>query len=863
MDHRPRNLLVTGGAGFIGCNFVRHLLAVGPDIRIVNLDLLTYAGSLDNLRELPDPARHTFVHGDICDRALVDRLLREHAIDTVAHFAAESHVDRSITGPAAFVETNLVGTFTLLEAARQFWLIEKAVQSTHRTRRFHHISSVTGDTPILVRNRKTGEATLQPIADLDGKSLTDLDILTMSDDYQVNFHPIRYFIKHPVDQIYEIKYNGGGKIRATESHSVFVFTDQGVIAKPSSELEVGDQLITFVGDSAVTRQPHVFDLREKLAGYHYEGLDDGLKKRQKIMQTIADEKFSYSNLASQLAVDMNSITAYRLFENLAEEGFLSKKNGLYSATEKSLQEALLQAKQQKWQLVKNKLHVPYDTLTVTPMLMEVFGLYLAEGHAAHTSKEMQGPNRNITFTIGLNETPQLELLQRCAREILKINPWVSQRLSTYQITYSSRWVHALFSEFGCTAETKQLPGWIWFQPKEHILAFFKGYEGDAAIKNNGQRYYTTVSQKLAESLLWLARLNDLNGLISKRTVQQVAGQIPPGITVSRQREFYDLQISAESYDQGNHSQWHSPMARCLPSSFIKNQLGALFNLGVHLHRKPLVSKKKAQRLMDTFTSIPTDLAALLSSPIGVAKVKSIEKIRGVTMVYDVSVPGNEKFFGGNVPCLLHNTDEVYGTLNHDDPPFTETTPYAPNSPYSASKAGSDHLVRAYFHTYGLPVVTTNCSNNYGPFQHGEKFIPTVIRSCLQQQPIPVYGDGSNIRDWLYVEDHCRGIETVIRRGQLGETYNIGGCNEWANINITRLICRLLDERRPEHAPHDRLIHFVTDRPGHDWRYAIDARKMDEELDWRPLETFDTGIAKTVDWYLQRYAVASSSTELNP
>ncbi|HCB12182.1 MAG TPA: dTDP-glucose 4,6-dehydratase, partial [Gammaproteobacteria bacterium] len=206
-------------------------------------------------------------------------------------------------------------------------------------------------------------------------------------------------------------------------------------------------------------------------------------------------------------------------------------------------------------------------------------------------------------------------------------------------------------------------------------------------------------------------------------------------------------------------------------------------------------------------------------------------------------------------CRFHHisTDEVYGTLQHDDPPFTETTSYAPNSPYSASKAGSDHLVRAYFHTYGLPVVTTNCSNNYGPFQHGEKFIPTVIRSCLLQKPIPVYGDGSNIRDWLYVEDHCRGIETVIRQGQPGETYNIGGCNEWANINITRLICQLLDERHPEHAPHERLITFVTDRPGHDWRYAIDASKMDRELGWQPLETFQTGIAKTVDWYLEQYA----------
>ncbi|MBK7542234.1 MAG: dTDP-glucose 4,6-dehydratase [Candidatus Competibacteraceae bacterium] len=335
MEHRPRNVLVTGGAGFIGCNFVRYLLASDPAIRIVNLDLLTYAGSPDNLRDLPDPTRHTFVRGDICDRPLVDRLLREHAIDTIAHFAAESHVDRSITGPAAFVQTNLVGTFTLLEAARLAWLPGTSAADC----RFHHIS----------------------------------------------------------------------------------------------------------------------------------------------------------------------------------------------------------------------------------------------------------------------------------------------------------------------------------------------------------------------------------------------------------------------------------------------------------------------------------------------------------------------------------TDEVYGTLQRDDPPFTEVTPYAPNSPYSASKAGSDHLVRAYFHTYGLPVVTTNCSNNYGPFQHGEKFIPTVIRSCLLQKPIPVYGDGSNIRDWLYVEDHCRGIDAVIRNGQPGETYNIGGCNEWANLNITKRICALLDQRRPQHAPHERLISFVTDRPGHDWRYAIDASKMARELDWRPAETFDTGIAKTVEWYLQRHA----------
>ncbi len=209
-------------------------------------------------------------------------------------------------------------------------------------------------------------------------------------------------------------------------------------------------------------------------------------------------------------------------------------------------------------------------------------------------------------------------------------------------------------------------------------------------------------------------------------------------------------------------------------------------------------------------------------------------------------------------CRFHHisTDEVYGTLKAGDPAFCETTPYAPNSPYSASKAGSDHLVRAWFHTYGLPVTTSNCSNNYGPYQHGEKFIPTVIRSCIEGRPIPVYGDGTNIRDWLYVTDHCSGIDAVIRRGRLGETYNIGGINEWRNIDICRLICRLMDELRPlpSHASpltsHEQLITFVKDRPGHDWRYAIDAAKMSNELGWRPAETFETGVRKTVAWYLE-------------
>jgi dTDP-glucose 4,6-dehydratase len=206
--------------------------------------------------------------------------------------------------------------------------------------------------------------------------------------------------------------------------------------------------------------------------------------------------------------------------------------------------------------------------------------------------------------------------------------------------------------------------------------------------------------------------------------------------------------------------------------------------------------------------------------------------------------------------FLHvSTDEVYGSLGPNDPAFTESTRYAPNSPYSASKAGSDHLVRAYFHTYGLPVLTTNCSNNYGPFQFPEKLIPLVILHAITGKPIPVYGDGQNVRDWLYVADHCEAIRMVLAKGRTGETYNIGGRNELKNLDVVHTICSTLDELRPNDAvvPHRNLIKFVTDRPGHDRRYAMDAGKIESELGWKPRETFQTGIRKTVQWYLDNEA----------
>jgi len=200
--------------------------------------------------------------------------------------------------------------------------------------------------------------------------------------------------------------------------------------------------------------------------------------------------------------------------------------------------------------------------------------------------------------------------------------------------------------------------------------------------------------------------------------------------------------------------------------------------------------------------------------------------------------------------FLHvSTDEVYGSLGPKDPPFSESSPFAPNSPYAASKAAADHLVRAYHHTYGLPTLTVNCSNNYGPHQFPEKLIPLMILNGLSRKPLPVYGDGGNVRDWLFVADHCDALRQVLAGGRVGECYNVGGANQKTNLDVVRSVCALLDEARPNRSPHASLISYVKDRPGHDRRYAIDARKLTSELGWKPSESFESGLRKTVAWYL--------------
>jgi len=276
--------------------------------------------------------------------------------------------------------------------------------------------------------------------------------------------------------------------------------------------------------------------------------------------------------------------------------------------------------------------------------------------------------------------------------------------------------------------------------------------------------------------------------------------------------------------------------------FVRGDIGdsALVNRLLAEHKPRAVVNFAAESHVDRSIHGPGDF--IQTNVLGTFQL--LESVRG----YWGGLEGEAK---SSFRFLHVSTDEVYGTLKSADPAFTEENKYEPNSPYSASKAASDHLVRAWHHTYGLPVLTTNCSNNYGPFHFPEKLIPLMIVNALAGKPLPVYGDGMQVRDWLYVKDHCSAIRRVLEAGQLGETYNVGGWNEKPNIEIVRTICGLLDELRPraDGKPYAEQITYVTDRPGHDRRYAIDARKLERELGWKPAETFETGIRKTVVWYL--------------
>ncbi len=691
-----------------------------------------------------------------------------------------------------------------------------------------------------MRNEDTQTIALRAIESLDGEDITRYSVLTMTDDHKISFRRMRHFIKHPANEVYEILYNGGGRIQATASHSVFVFDQSKIFAKRSSELQVGDLMITFLGEVDVERKPHVFDLKALLANYSYQGMDEAAARRQSVIDMLSQVAMPYTELQASLVGAVAPATTYRIAEELAEDGYLEKSaNGVYAVTAERLGKAIQAAQALRWDLIRRKLHIEHETIPITTLLMEVFGRYLAEGHCSHTSAELDRNLRAIIFTIGKSERDVLTDLIRCAREELGIEPYINERESSIQVTYSGYWVHAIFQQFGATAETKHLPSWLWHQPRHLIAAFFRGYEGDASIKADGRRYFTTVNRELAESLVWLARMNDINCLLSTRMVQQIRGQIPPGITITRRRKFYDLQTTAENYRPAESGPWRTPMARCIPTQTVVNHLGCRQHHKVTVGYKPAVSKNIARALAATFADVPQEFASLLSSAIGIAKIKAIRRIEKPVMVYDVSVPGNERFFGGNVPCLLHNTDEVYGHI-HGDHRSLETDAVAPRSPYAASKTSGDLMAVAYHVTYGLPVTITRGANNIGPYQYPEKVIPLFVTNAIDDQPLPVYGDGKQRRDYQHVLDHCEGIDLVLHKGQIGEIYNVGTGGEMENLRMVEI---LLDELGKPAS----LIQHVEDRPGHDRRYCLNVDKL-MALGWQPRHTHEEAIRETVRWY---------------
>jgi dTDP-glucose 4,6-dehydratase len=333
-----------------------------------------------------------------------------------------------------------------------------------------------------------------------------------------------------------------------------------------------------------------------------------------------------------------------------------------------------------------------------------------------------------------------------------------------------------------------------------------------------------------------------NGIIPTFMVTGGAGFIGANFVLQARQEQWANIINLDKLTYAGNPQTLNTLADDPGHQFIRGDIG---NLELVTY---LLKKYQPQAIVNFAAESHVDRSILKPEAFIQTNVVGTFNLIEASRVYWDNLPPDQR---RQFRFLHVSTDEVYGSLEAADPAFREDTPYAPNSPYSASKAASDHLVRSYYHTYGLPTLTTNCSNNYGPFQFPEKLIPLIILNALQGKPLPIYGDGQNIRDWLYVRDHCEAIHLVLKSGQVGQTYNIGGKNECANLAIVKQICTLLDELQPQLGlARSDLITFVQDRPGHDRRYAIDCGKIERDLGWQPQETFETGLRKTVQWYLE-------------
>ncbi len=826
--------LITGGAGFMGSNFTRYILRKYSDATVLVYDKLTYAGRLENLHDMKDDPRFKFIKADICDEEQLLKAVKEFQPDAIINLAGETHVDRSINEPAPFLKTNVLGVFNILETARKL-----------ETPLVVHVSSVTGDTPVLLRDRTSGKIFLARIDFLNIENFHRYEALTIDENYNATFKPITNVIIHEADEIYEVKYEGGGKIKVTGSHSVFVWDKEGIKVKYVSELKVGDKLVTLH-----TFKRNAFERKWTLKIDEYLDVNENngrlkrsIKVRKRLLEYLANKD---SKSAPKSEVKKQVKIYYSTLKDMINQKLIEERNGIIYITEKGLKELSNDLAETKRRILRRFYNIPEDLkeIIVTPELMWLFGLYLAEGHASHTEKELKRRLRKITI---VSSDPRvLERAKQVLEKSFRYTKAVIRRRNDgqYSLEFGGKILHKIFSQFGCTAEEKTIPSWVWYLPRKHVEALLEGYAGDAYTKPCGSRVYTSRSQKLITQLLWLCRLKGISSRIYSRLCRNTRGKFqkkPP-----YDLAMFDLVISSDNVRKGSI---RIPHSKCIPVEIIINFLKGAGNykllkaLRSRLHKPNKVIAKDTilKFVSESSGEIPHEILKILKSDIGVAKVRSIRRIEKKTKVYDIEIKGNNKFFGGNVPILLHNTDEVYGDLWGKEP-ADEEAPFRPSSPYSASKASGDLLCQSYWRTYRLPVIIVRPSNNYGPYQFPEKFIPKTIIRALHGKPIPIYGKGDQVRDWLYVEDFAEAMDTVINKGSKGEAYNVPGLNERRNLEVVETILKLMGKPKS-------LIKHVEDRPGHDRRYAMRGDKI-LALGWRPKTPWVEGLKRTIKWYIE-------------
>ncbi len=672
-------LLITGGAGFIGSNFIHYILKNYPEDEIVNLDLLTYCGNLENLKEVENNPKYKFIKGNICDVELVDSLVKQ--CDAIIHLAAESHVDRSILDPGPFINTNILGTTTLLNAATK-----------HGNKRFHHVSCYDEETRALTKDgfKKYNEIKKGDVVfSINSKSkfLEEKKVnKVIIQDYQGE---MIYFKSKRID------------IKTTPNHRMYLETKCGNI-----KLEEARELLS---------RSRNFMPEAKWAG--------------------EDKEFTrIKNIGKLITKDLFYLCGFFI-----GDGFISHQIKIQeSKTGLNKTEYMRRGRDNKGRF--------YSIRTKNKHLIEQnsYRIFFDVPRSDKARKKVEG-----------------------ALKILGIPFHTHQGRAGEHLYFSSKEWMDFFEQFGKGAKNKCIPRWMLTYSPRYLKYLLDGLIDSDGSKKKGSLIYYTVSEKLVSDICELAFKLNKKPLVGRR----------------------------------------------FSKSFYKNRKisGHGYYVCFSGRRKMLIRDNVSKK-----------------------------KYKG--KIWCLNVEDNKNFIierNGRLD-FCGNTDEVFGSLGPTGF-FNEKTPYDPRSPYSASKAASDHLVRAYFHTYQLPITITNCSNNYGPYQFPEKLIPLFATNLLQGKKVPLYGDGLNVRDWLYVEDHCQAIDVVLRKGKTGETYCIGGNEEKTNLEITYQVLKILGFGKDK-------IKYVADRKGHDLRYAIDATKIKKELGWEPKHKFNKALKETIDWY---------------